>query len=45
MTRNALKIRPSVYGCLVLVGKDIELDAFGRQFEPDCLHAGGALVV
>ena len=21
-------------GCLVLVGKDIELDAVGRQFEP-----------
>ena len=37
-------------GCLVLVGKDIELDAVGRQFEPYPyrrmrLHAGGALVV
>ena len=36
--------------CLVLVGKDIELDAIGRHFEPYPyrrmrLHAGGALVV
>ena len=36
-------------GCLVLVGKDIELDAVGRQFEPYLyrrmrLHACGALV-
>ena len=36
--------------CLVIVGKDIELDAVGSQFEP-CpygrmrLHAGGTLVV
>ena len=35
-------------GCLVLVGKDLELDAVGGQFEPYPyhqmrLHAGGAL--
>ena len=37
-------------GCLVLVGKDIELDGIGRQFESYPyrqmrLHAGGSFVV
>ena len=41
---------PALCLCLVLAGKDTELDAVGRQFQPyPCrsmrLHAGGALVV
>ena len=47
---NGLSHNSSYEGCLAPVGKDIELDAVDRQFEPYSyrkmrLHAGGALVV
>ena len=49
--RSALKLWRAgtvVQGCLVLDGKDIELDVGGRQLEPDPyrrmrLHAGASI--
>ena len=50
MTSKLLNQSSESEECLVLVGKDIELDAVGRQFEPYPyrrmhLHSGVSLVV